>query len=267
MPKRMSPPEFVPGGRDRARDVAVGDQPHPRAGLADLLDERVVAVAVEDHGDQVAHRLRRALGERVQVLGRGRLDVDRRRARSGRRRSSPCRRRGPGRTSCRARTSAIDREGAVRPLRSSVVPSTGSTAMSTSGRASVADPLPVEEHRRLVLLALADDDDAVHRDRAEHDAHGVDGRIVGARSCRPCPTSARRHRGCLGDADQVQGEVAVRRLLRAAASTASVLRDPTRSREPEGATAILDDVSRFVVRPARTAVGHVRGRAGRRTRC
>ena len=41
------------------------------------------------------------------------------------------------------------------------------------GRAAVADPLAVEEHRGVVLLALADDDDAVHRDRAEHEAHRV----------------------------------------------------------------------------------------------
>ena len=45
------------------------------------------------------------------------------------------------------------------------VPSSGSTAMSTSRRRAVADLLAVVEHRRLVLLALADHDDAVHVDR------------------------------------------------------------------------------------------------------
>ena len=46
-------------------------------------------------------------------------------------------------------------------------------------RAAVADLLAVEEHRRLVLLALADHDDAVHRDRVEDEAHRVDGRLIG----------------------------------------------------------------------------------------
>ena len=53
--------------------------------------------------------------------------------------------------------SAPPRPSAVR-----VVPSIGSTAMSVMRRATVADPLAVEEHGGVVLLALADDDDAVH---------------------------------------------------------------------------------------------------------
>ena len=47
------------------------------------------------------------------------------------------------------------------------------------GRAAVADPLAVVEHRRLVLLALADDHQAVHRDRVEEQAHSVDRRLIG----------------------------------------------------------------------------------------
>ena len=46
--------------------------------------------------------------------------------------------------------------------------------------APVADVLAVEQHRRLVLLALADDDDAVEVDGAEELAHGIDRRAVGA---------------------------------------------------------------------------------------
>src|SRR5581483_10557208 len=38
----------------------------------------------------------------------------------------------------------------------------------------------VVEHRRLVLLALADHDDAAHADAVEHEADRVDGRLVGA---------------------------------------------------------------------------------------
>ena len=45
--------------------------------------------------------------------------------------------------------------------------------------AAVADLLAVEEHRRLVLLALADHDDAVHPDGVEHEPHRVDRGGVG----------------------------------------------------------------------------------------
>jgi hypothetical protein len=43
---------------------------------------------------------------------------------------------------------------------------------------AVADVLAVVEHRRFVLLALADDDGAAHGDRVEHRPHGVDGGLV-----------------------------------------------------------------------------------------
>src|SRR5207248_4815691 len=46
------------------------------------------------------------------------------------------------------------------------------------GPGAVADVLAVEEHRRLVLLALADHDATAHRDRVEYAAHRVDGGLV-----------------------------------------------------------------------------------------
>ena len=95
------------------------------------------------------------------------------------------------------------------PWRSSVVPSSGSTATSTRGRRAVADVLAVVEHRRLVLLALADHDDAVHGDGVEHRAHGVDGGLVGG-DLVAAPDPARRgQRGRLGHTDELEGEVAI----------------------------------------------------------
>ena len=47
-----------PGGRDGAGDVAVGDQADAGAGLADLGDEVVVAVALEDDGGDVGDAAR-----------------------------------------------------------------------------------------------------------------------------------------------------------------------------------------------------------------
>ena len=75
-----------------------------------------------------------------------------------------------------------------------MVPSIGSTAMSHGG-AAVADLLAVEEHRRFVLLALADDDDAVHRDGVEDEAHRVDRGAVGGVLVAPAhPAAGRRAR-------------------------------------------------------------------------
>ena len=77
-------------------------------------------------------------------------------------------------------------------------------------RAAVADLLAVVEHRRLVLLALADHDDAVHRDRVEHEAHRVDGGLVGGDLVAAADPAGGGQRRRLGDADQLQREVAVR---------------------------------------------------------
>ncbi len=96
-----------------------------------------------------------------------------------------------------------------RPSEVSVVPSMGSTAMSVAGGEPSPICLAVVEHRGLVLLALADDDDAVHGHRLEHDPHGVDGGAVGALLVTPAHPSGGRQRRGLGDAGQFEGEVAV----------------------------------------------------------
>src|SRR4029453_4681690 len=75
------------------------------------------------------------------------------------------------------------------------------------------DRLAVVEHRGLVLLALADHDDAVHRDRVDHQAHRVDGGLIGCHLVAAAHPSARGERGGLGDPDELQGDVAVRTLF------------------------------------------------------
>ncbi len=72
-----------------------------------------------------------------------------------------------------------------------------------------ADLLAVEEHRRLVLLPLADHDDAVHLDGAEHQPHRVDGGLVGLLLLAPPDPAGRSERRRFGDADELEGEVAV----------------------------------------------------------
>src|SRR5258706_14058324 len=61
------------------------------------------------------------------------------------------------------------------PLAQRVVPSSGSTAMSTFGPLLLPDFLADEEHRRLVALAFADHDGAIDRHLVEFAPHGIDG--------------------------------------------------------------------------------------------
>ena len=75
---------------------------------------------------------------------------------------------------------------------------------------AVADLLAVVEHRRVVLLALADHHDAAHRHRVDQLAHRVDGRAVTTLFVAAADPAARRHRARLGHPHEFQGEVAVR---------------------------------------------------------
>ena len=76
-------------------------------------------------------------------------------------------------------------------------------------RAAVADALAVVEHRGLVLLALADHDDAVHRNGVEHQAHGVHSGAVGALLLAAADPAARRQGPGFGHAHELEREVAV----------------------------------------------------------
>ena len=74
------------------------------------------------------------------------------------------------------------------------------------------DLLTVEQHRGFVLLALADDDDALHGDGVENQAHGVDGRAVGTVLVSPTKPAAGCQRRSFGSTGQVHGQVAVGQL-------------------------------------------------------
>ena len=79
------------------------------------------------------------------------------------------------------------------------------------GTAAVADLLAVEEHRRLVLLALADDDDALHRHGADEPAHRVDGELVRPVLVTAADLAGGGERSGLGHANEFEGQVAVGR--------------------------------------------------------
>ena len=59
-------------GGDRGGDVAVLDELDSRAGVADLLDQVVVARTVEDDRRHVVHPAAERLGDRLDVLADGR---------------------------------------------------------------------------------------------------------------------------------------------------------------------------------------------------
>ena len=74
------------------------------------------------------------------------------------------------------------------------------------------EPLAVEEHRRFVLLALADDDDAIHLDGVQDEAHRIDRCLIGRDLLAAAhPPTGRQRRG-LGHAHQVEGKVSIGQL-------------------------------------------------------
>src|SRR5215216_6351070 len=196
-----------PGGRDRAGDVAVGDEADPGAGLAALLDDVFVAGAVEDHGSHVVDVFAERLRHRLEVVRDRRVQVDRLsrlgshgdllhvHARPGVEHRSPLREGDHG-----------DGIGAAEGgERGPVDGVDGDVARWATG----TDLLAVVEHRRLVLLALTDDDDTVHGDVVEHEPHGIHGGLIGRLLVAPTHPAPGGEGGRLGHAGQLHGEVAV----------------------------------------------------------
>ena len=64
------------GDRDRAEDIAVADEADAGARPADLPDQVLVAVAVEDAHDEVFHVSPKSFGHVAHVLRRARVDVN-----------------------------------------------------------------------------------------------------------------------------------------------------------------------------------------------
>ena len=164
---RSMPASWEHGSHNGAEpQVAIGDQADARARLTDLgirLSWRGRS-SINDGQSPCPYP---ALGDQLERLAERAIEVEQ---------VGDVRRAGDllhvdvraGRTSCRVRRARRRRARSACPRRRAV-PSSGSTAMSTCGRPAVADLLADVEHRRLVLLALADDDHAVHRHRVEHE--------------------------------------------------------------------------------------------------
>ena len=198
-----------PARGDGTEDVAVGDQLDASARGPDFGDQILVAITFEDHHRQVAHRLSLGLGDPTQVLRCAGSDVDRtdRLGTDGDLLHVDARARVEHRAPLRDRDHRQSVAATERSQRRSVDRVDGDVGQR---RRTVADLLAVVEHRRLVLLAFADDDDAVHRHGGEHGAHRLDGGAVHADLVAPSNPARRRHRRRLGDAHELEGEVAIR---------------------------------------------------------
>ena len=158
-----------------------------------------------DVGDAAALRLR----DRLHVLGRRRVDVDHvDRVRAGRDLLHVDR---GAREEHRAALGDGDHGDRVRlPERRQARPLERVDGDVDLGAFALPHLLAVVEHRRLVLLPLADHDDAVHDDGVEHRAHRVDRGLVGGQLVAAADPAAGAHGGGLGDADELEREVAIR---------------------------------------------------------
>ena len=172
----------------------------------------VVAVAVEDHRGDVAHALAERLGDRFEVGLHRRVEVDHvGRERAGRDLLHVDARAGVEHRAPLAERDHRDRARAAERRERGAVDRVDRDVHRGGG--AVADLLAVEEHRRFVLLALADHDDAVHRDAVEHDAHRLDRGAVGGVLVAAAHPPAAGERGGLGGAHELHREVAIRALL------------------------------------------------------
>jgi hypothetical protein len=84
------------------------------------------------------------------------------------------------------------------------------TAARFSRGRAVADALAVEKHRSLVLLALADDDDAIHRHAMKDHPHGIHSGAVRALLVPATHPAACSESRSLGHSHQFHREVPVR---------------------------------------------------------
>ena len=198
----------VARGEQRAGDVAVGDEADAGAGPADLLDHLRVSRAVEQHDHQVADEHAALVRDRRRTSSIG-SSSERRSAMSG----------AAGHllhVDARARVEhrallgdRDDRERVRHAAGDERRPLERIDGHVDARARAVADVLAVVEHGRLVLLALADHDDAVHRDGVEHVAHRVDGRLIRGDLVAGAHEAGGGERGGLGDAYELEGEVAI----------------------------------------------------------
>ena len=198
----------VHGGVDAAGHVAVEQKASASAGIPNLVDERLVPRAVKHRNHHVRHRFVLGFGQSgdvdpdrlakvdhavALVAGDNLVHVEHRarvvhRAAVGNRDHAER----VLATGSRERGTVdwVDRDVAVRPV-------------------AGANMLAVVEHRRVVFLALADDDEPVEVDGAQERAHGIDRCAIGGQLVAAADVGHRANGGSLGRAHEFHAEVAV----------------------------------------------------------
>ena len=195
--------------RERGRHVAVRDQPDARADAADLGHRLLVARAVEHDHHDVAHRHALLLRHQLERLGQRAVQVEQvgHVARGGHLQHVDARARVEHRAALRQRDRGDGVGQALGAQLGALERVDGDVHL---GRRAVADRLAVVEHRRLVLLALADHHPAVHRDGVQHQAHRVHRGAVGRLLLAAADPAGARQRRVLRGPHQLHREVAVR---------------------------------------------------------
>ncbi len=191
-----------------AGDVAVTDQVDASTGVADRLDDGVVAVPFEDRDDDAGYRDVEGASDLDDIVFRRGGDVD---LASGLptdddlveveeiphidHRAARC----DGDDGDRAFPAFGQDGSAINRIDSDI-------GFYTE---TVTDRLAIVEHRRFVFFTLADDDDAIHVDSCQHGVHGVNGCLVGAVLVSPPePTDCGKCRS-LGDTNELHADVTI----------------------------------------------------------
>ena len=194
--------------RDRRLHVAVGDELDSRARHPKLLDEPHVPVAVQHDAGDLADGFLQRTSDGVDVDGRRSRDVHVSH-RGGPDDELVHVERGPRVEQRAALGDGDDGDGAVATAGDEGGAVDGVDGDLRDGLDAGADELAVVEHGRVVLLALADDDAAGEVDVHERLAHGSHRGAVGGYLVALAEPSRGGDRGGLGDADHLEGEVAV----------------------------------------------------------
>ena len=203
-----TPVDLVLRREDHARHVAVGDEADRGADAPAGGDQIGVARTVEDQRGDLAGLHALGLRERMDVFFRRRVEIDDARGIAGA--DGDLVHVDVGRVEQRAglrhrhhRDRARHVLGAQRRAFQRI---DGDVDLRARRR---AHPLADEQHRRLVALALADDDRAVDGQAVEFAAHRVDGGLVGGLLVAAAAQARGGDGGALGDAHEFERQNAL----------------------------------------------------------
>ena len=199
---------------ETAHEIAADRSPSPMSlirapGRADLGDQRLVARPLEDDDRDVADRRPSAAAIRRRFsVGLSRMSTlpaatgpDAQLLEVRVRGVDQAARLGRGEDRDRAGLAVGDEVGALERIDRDV-----DRGQSVASGVRAPDLLADVEHRRLVALALADDDRAGELDLVHRPAHGLDRGRVGLVLVAAAHEPGRSDRGRLGDADHLEGE-------------------------------------------------------------